>query len=165
MPKTYRITSEEAKKAREYMKKITDKKIYRRLEVIALRGEGLTNPAIVKITHFSKGYVPKIVSEFARNGFDSLLTDNRGGNNRKVTQEEEKDFLDTYKKQAERGKIITAKDMWKAFEKTFNVTIELPAFYRLLTRNNWRKVMPRSIHPKAADAETTDASKKLTQFT
>jgi DNA polymerase-1 len=34
--------------------------------------------------------------------------------------------------------------------------------YRVLERQDWRRVMPRSRHPKAADEATVEASKKLT---
>ena len=34
--------------------------------------------------------------------------------------------------------------------------------YMLLKRHNWRKIKPRSQHPKKADEETIAASQKLT---
>ena len=34
--------------------------------------------------------------------------------------------------------------------------------YMLLKRHGWRKVMPRAKHPKKADEEVIQASKKLT---
>ena len=40
------ITQEEALQARNYMKEISDEKIGRRLEVIALKGEGMRNNEI-----------------------------------------------------------------------------------------------------------------------
>ena len=33
--------------------------------------------------------------------------------------------------------------------------------YRMLKRHGWRKVMPRSKHPKKANEEAIEASKKL----
>lgn len=162
MPKSYTITQEDAAKAREYMKKTTDKKIYRRLEVIALRGEGQKNAEIVKITGFAEKYVPQIVSMFVREGFDALLQDKRSGNNRKVTAEEEQKFLNRYKEKSQQGQIITVNEMWQDFQKEFSTTITIQAFYRLLRRNKWRKIMPRARHPKSADAQTIEASKKST---
>ncbi len=37
--------------------------------------------------------------------------------------------------------------------------------YNVLHRHNWRKVMPRSQHPKKAIDEAIEASKKLTHLT
>lgn len=93
MSKSYNITQEDAAKAREYMKITTDKKAYRRLEVIALRGEGLNNAESVKITQFTNKYVPQIVSAFVKGVFEALLVDGRGGNHRSVTPEQEREFL------------------------------------------------------------------------
>ena len=50
MRKRHIRTQENALEVRKYMAEISDKKIYRRLEVIALRGEGLKNVEITKIT-------------------------------------------------------------------------------------------------------------------
>ena len=160
MTKKYTITSEQAQQARKYMKKTKDTKSYRRLEVIALRGEGMKNPEIVRVTGFAEKYVPRIVSLFTHQGFEALLSDQRGGNHRKVSSEQEKEFLASYQKQAEQGTILTVQEMWLDFQETFQVTMKLPAFYRLLHRNHWRKVKPRSRHPKAAGAEEKEASKK-----
>jgi transposase len=163
MPKTYIISPEEGKEARKYMEQISDKKIYRRLEVIALRGEGMKNKEIVSVTQFGAKYVPQIVSLFVREGFPALLTDNRGGNHRKISVSDEQKFLKGYQSKAETGHLITVKAMWLDFREEFGIDMGLTGFYTMLRRNNWRKVMPRSIHPKAADAQEIAASKKLNQ--
>jgi len=54
MPKMYEITQENAKEARKLMSEPSLKtNSYRRLEVIALRGEGMSNSEIVKVTSFA----------------------------------------------------------------------------------------------------------------
>ena len=47
------------------------------------------------------------------------------------------------------------------YEEKVGHTIGGSQIYRVLHRNNWRKVMPRSKHPKKAGDEAIEASKKL----
>ncbi|SJZ42033.1 hypothetical protein SAMN02745116_00268 [Pilibacter termitis] len=112
MTKEFKITKEQAIEARKYMKATNVKRIYRRLEVIALRGEGKKNKEVVEITGFSNKYVPQIVSMFMKEGFDKLLKDGRvGGNSRKVSKEDEEKFFEQYKEKANKGQLITAREM------------------------------------------------------
>jgi transposase len=112
MRKKHIITSTDATKARKYMSEITDKKIYRRLEVIALKGEGKKNIEIEDITKFSRQHITKLIRDFSTEGFTPLLSDGRRGNRRSVTVEDEKAFLNKYKTRAESGQVITVKEMW-----------------------------------------------------
>lgn len=48
MPKTYKISAENAIEIEEIRKTITDKKVDRRLHAVQLRGEGLTNHEIAE---------------------------------------------------------------------------------------------------------------------
>lgn len=48
MPKTYKISTENAAEIKEVRKTITDKKVDRRLYAVQLRGEGLTNDEIAQ---------------------------------------------------------------------------------------------------------------------
>ena len=59
MRRTYEITREETKKLREAMSKKENKKYYRRMLAVALRGEGKDNKEVGSIT----GYHPKRVSQ------------------------------------------------------------------------------------------------------
>jgi len=162
MPREYKITKEDALEARRLMGSVqVDKKTYRRLLVIALRGEGKKNSEIVQITGFAEKYVPRLISKFFHNGFEILLEDKRTGNNRRVSPREEQRFFNRWKNRAKKGRIITTQEMLIAFREEFNVEMTRNAFYRVLDRNNWSKTQPRKIHKKAADAKTQRASKKL----
>jgi len=165
MRKKHIITAENAIEARKYMKEISDKKIYRRLEVIALKGEGKRNVEVMEITKFSRQHTTLIIRTFTQEGFTPLLTDGRGGNHRKVNLEDEKLFLKKYEDIGTSGHVITTKELRLDYNKTFGVEMTNQGFYYLLKRHNWRKVKPRSIHPKVADAEVIEASKKLKQAT
>lgn len=132
MPKTYEITHEDAVSARNLMKsKKIDVKSYRRLEVIALRGEGKKNIEIANTTKFCKDHVSKIVSKFIHSGFENLLRDKRSGKNRKVTEWQEVKVLKGWRKKAERGEIISTKERGLSFQENYEVTITIEAFNRL----------------------------------
>ena len=166
MKKTIEITHSIGNQARQIIKGNKYPKASMRLLVIALTAEGKTVKEIAGITKFSTRQVYRIIAKCEEKGVKSLLGETRGGaNNRKVSAKEEKRFFKKYREQAKEGKIITAEDMWKDFCKTFDVTIDISAFYRLLKRNGWRKVIPELQHPKTADAKTRKASKKLSPVT
>ena len=163
MKKPLEITQENAREAREKMKeKKLDAKAYRKLLVIALKGEGKDNKEIAMATNFKISYVPKLISKFYHKGIEGLLKDERGGaNNRRVSEWQEKKFLSRWRARAEKGRIITAKEMRLDFQETYNVSITESSFHRLLNRHEWRKKQPRKRHIKSAGARIKRASKKL----
>jgi len=57
--------------------------------------------------------------------------------------------------------VIVAKDIKKAFDEKLGRDTGRGYIYMVLERNGWRKIMPRSKHPKKADDATIEASKKL----
>lgn len=63
---------------------------------------------------------------------------------------------------AEGGHIITAQDIKRAFDQRIGEDTGRGYIYMLLKRHGGRKVMPRAKHPKKADEEAIEASKKLT---
>ena len=71
-----------------------------------------------------------------------------GGNHRSLSEAE--------------GHIVTAQDIKKVFDERIGKDTGRGYIYMLLKRHGWRKVMPRAKHPKKADEEVIQASKKLT---
>jgi transposase len=143
------------------MEETKDKKVYLRMQVIAMRGEGKTNAEIAETTGYALNYISKIVTRFFHNGFAILLGDKRSGNNQKVNDWQTGKFLKKWKKRAEAGKIISTNEMRLDFQKQYNISITPQAFRRLLKRHGWRKIEPRKQHIRVADAKTIKASKKL----
>ena len=78
-----------------------------------------------------------------------------------MSLEEEAAFLEGYTKQAEQGHLIDIRDMAAAYEKKVGHRISCAQIYRVLHCHGWRKVMPRSKHPKKASEEVIETSKKL----
>ena len=164
MPKTYRISAENAAEIEEIRKTITDKKVDRRLHAVQLRGEGMTNREIAEKLDTSDKMVSQWVSAYINNGgIKALLPKERIGMHRNLSFEEEKEFLSAYTKKAEAGQIIDLNELKAAYIEKVGHSIGGSQIYRVLERQGWRKVMPRSKHPQKANDEAIDASKKLKQ--
>ena len=164
MPKTYKISAENAAEIKEVRKTITNKKVDRRLYAVQFRGEGLTNDEIAQKLDTSDKMVSQWMSAYINNGgIAALLPKERIGMHRNLSIEEEKEFLSAYTKQAEAGQIIDLNELKAAYIEKVGHSIGGSQIYRMLERHGWRKVMPRSKHPQKASDEAIEASKKLKQ--
>ena len=164
MPKTYKISAENAAEIEEIRKTNTDKKVDRRLYAVQLRGEGLTNDEIAQKLDTSDKMVSQWVSAYINNGgIAALLPKERIGMHRNLSIEEEKKFLSAYTKQAEAGQIVDLNELKAAYIEKVGHSIGGSQIYRMLERHGWRKVMPRSKHPQKASDGAIEASKKLKQ--
>lgn len=161
MPKTYQINEEQKKEIDELKNSIKDATLYKKLEVLSLRASGTRNEQIAKITGYSKSRVSALVCEYAKNGMGYFKCEHRiGGNRRNMPIEQEKEFLKQFEMLAEKGQIITIEDIYHEYLKTYK-NASKTTIYKLLKRHGWRKIMPRSRHPKKASEEAIEASKKL----
>lgn len=162
MPKTYTISKENAAEIMEVRKTIKDKQVEKRLYAVQLRGEGMTNKEIAEKLDTSDKMVSQWVSAYINNGgIEALLPKKRGGNHRNLSYEEEAEFLEEFSEQAKAGKIVDTNEIKAAYIARVGHSIGGNQIYLLLARHGWRKVMPRSKHPKKASEEAIEASKKL----
>jgi len=163
MPKTYGITEENVAEIRAAMEKEKSTNLYRRMEVVALRGEGQSNRQIAGITKFNAKYVSQLVSLYVNEGLSALGSEGRkGGNHRNISAEQEKALLEGFREEAEKGHIITPTTIKAAYDELIGKETKDTYIYVVLRRNDWRGVMPRSQHPNKASDEDIEASKKLT---
>ena len=79
-----------------------------------------------------------------------------------MSYEEESALLEPFQKEAEAGQIVEVSEIKAAYQEAVGHSIGTAQIYYVLRRHKWRKVMPRSKHPKKADEEVIEASKKLT---
>jgi len=108
----------------------------------------------------SKSLVQKIISRYNREGIQSIEIKNCGGRYHEyLTKEEEKKFLAPYWKLAEQGELTTTREIHRAYEERIGHQVHETTIYRLLERHNWRKLLPRSLHPKA-NIQAQEAFKK-----
>lgn len=164
MPRTYKVTAEQCEEIKCARKKNRDKQVEKRLYAVQLRGEGLTNAEIGKQLEASPDVVSHWVSLYIKGGEQALMSKKRGGNHRNMSYAEEADFLSGYEKRAQAGQIVEVSEIEAAYEVKVGHPIGSGQIYRVLHRHGWRKVKPRSRHPKKATPEAIDASKKLTQL-
>lgn len=161
---TYKISNEEAKEIRKKMKTTKDKNVYRRMETVALLGEGKTPMEVAEITKYNEKYVRILGCDFHKKGLEAFtIAGRKGGNHRLMDLEESDEFLKQFKEKAEKGQIITIEEIADAFnEKTGKQRKSLSTIYYFMHSHGWRKIMPRSKHPNKASDEAIEASKKLT---
>jgi transposase len=161
---TYKISDEEAKAIREKMKVTKNTTAYRRMEAVALLGEGKTPDEVSAIKKYNSRYVRNLGRSYHEKGLEAFGVDGRrGGNHRIMCEEESAEFIRQFEEQAQKGTILTVSEIAKALdEKTGKERKSLSTAYSLLHRHKWRKVMPRSKHPNKASDEAIEASKKLT---
>lgn len=79
--------------------------------------------------------------------------------------QEEEALLEPFMAQAEKGQMLDTAELEKRYEEAVGHRIGSGQIYRVLKRHDWRKVMPRSKHPRKASEEVIETSKKLRVIT
>lgn len=160
--KKYTFTEEEKEELQRYRKQNRDKKVEKRLEALMLRAEGKGNREISEKTGFHTQYITVLVSRYKANGIESITGNHYHGNRRNLSIEEERQLLEPFCQAGEAGQIISVGEIKAEYQKTVGHDIGSAQIYRVLHRHGWRKIMPRSRHPKKASEEVIATSKKLT---
>ena len=150
---------EEIKKAR---RQNHDKQIDKRLQVLELRSEGKGLGEIADLTGFHRSHVSNLIRKYFEEGLHAVSEKHYPGNRRNMSMEEEAQFLEQFRAKAEQGHMLDIHEIRDAYEKEVGHRISCAQVYRVLHRQGWRKVMPRSKHPKKASEEVIATSKKLT---
>jgi transposase len=100
-----------------------------------------------------KSTVHRIISQYNRYGSEALDKPGKGGRHDgsgHLTAAEEKEFIDSFRAKAVKGQIATAKEIKIALEKKLQQKVHISTIYRMLERQQWRKIKPRPAHPKAS---------------
>ena len=164
MSRKYEIEKEKLEEIRQERSKTNNKKEDRRLYVIELRILGYTNEEIVEKTDVNPRTIVRWIKSYIENGVQGILNKKRQGNHRNLTYEEEEKLLEEFIKQADSGQMTDVKQLKEEYIKMVGHSIGGSQIYRLLKRHGYKKVMPRSKHPKKVNQEVIEASKKLTQW-
>lgn len=159
----YQITAEQKQEIERARKNNKNKQTENRLKVLYLRAEGASYKEIIKATGYSKANIAKNIKLYFEKGLEDITSNKYGGNHRNLNYEEEEKLLQYFVKKAEQGQIVETKEIKERYEQTIGHTIGRGQIYYVLKRHGWRKIMPRSKHPKKADAEAIEASKKLSK--
>ena len=158
-----KFDSKQRSQIKHWKKKITDAKLYRKIEVIDYAAKGYTHKEISILTDFSVSRVSDLVREYVKNGIEYFTKEHRRGNSRRnLTPEQEEQLLNEYREKAIKGQVVSLTEMKMRYEEIRGKETANSTFYDFLERKEWRRVMPRGAHPKKATDEAIEASKKLT---
>ena len=131
------------------------------MKALELRAKGAKAKEVAKATGFHAAYVTQLVAKYRENGLDAISGNHYGGNHRNMSVEEAS-ILAPFKERAEKGELVEISEIAKAYQSAVEHPVSRGQIYSVLHRHGWRKVMPRSKHPKKASDEEIAASKKLT---
>ncbi len=163
MGKAYIFTQEqyeEVKAAEEQEKNAT---LSKKLQAVRLRIEGYKGKEVARITNYSESRITALVGIYVNEGLSYFLQENRkGGNHRNLSVNEEVEILRAFEEAADEGQVLSVHDIEVVYRDKVGHDIGSGQIYRVMARHHWRKVKPRSRHPKKASDEVIEASKKLT---
>lgn len=165
MPKRTVITEIQVREIENTRNKNKDKNVERRLKVLLMHAAGKKRKEISSVTEYCEKQISNIVVLYVTIGLSAITENHYHGNHRNMSFEKEAEMLAEFYEEAEKGKVIEISKIKKAYEEKTGKSLEKSKgqIYRVLDRHNWRKVMPRSKHPKKASDEEIASSKKLTQ--
>ncbi|MGU7878204.1 winged helix-turn-helix domain-containing protein, partial [Streptococcus suis] len=150
-----KLTIEQTKELKTYLKDKTYSPFHRRLQVILFRAEGLSYKEITNLIGYSKYTIWSLQRKYELEGISALVRETRGGRNRQyLTLQEEEAFLKEQLTASLNGEFVTINSLYEAYQKRVGHPTTKEGFYAILKRHGWRKVTPRPEHPKKADAET-----------
>ena len=116
---------------------------------------------IASLTGLAESTVRRLHSGFLRFGMEIFDLSGRGGRRRQImTPDEETAFLKPFIEAGDAGGILEVRNIHEALCERAGRPVHRPAVYKLLRRHGWRKIAPRSRHPKA-DRGAQAAFKKL----
>ena len=159
----YRYSEADLEKIVTERKKNKDKRAEKRLHALELRAKGKSAEEVSAATGFHKAYISQLTAKYRNGGIEAISGNHYGGNHRNMSAEEEAAFLEPYQVEAEKGQIVEVSKIKAEYEEAVGHSIGGSQIYYVLERNGWRKVMPRSKHPKKASEEVIETSKKLKQ--
>ena len=158
----YKFGEEEIKETEQARKKNKDKRAEARLKALELRAKGADAKQVSRATGFHASSVSRLVAKYRNHGLEAISGNHYGGNHRNMSVEEEAAILASFKERAEKGELVEVSEIAKAYQAAVDHPVSNGQIYFVLHRHGWRKVMPRSKHPRKASDEEIAASKKLT---
>ena len=162
MASRYNFSDEEIKAIEQARKGNKDKRAEARLKALELRAKGASAEDAAAAVGFHAAYISQLVAKYRDHGLEAISGNHYGGNRRNMSVEEEAAILAPFKERAEKGELVEVSEIAKAYQAAVDHPVSNGQIYIVLHRHGWRKVMPRSKHPRKASEEEIAASKKLT---
>ena len=101
-----------------------------------------------------------LAAKYKKGGIEAISGNHYGGNRRNMSVEDEAEILAPFRERAEKGELVEIREIKAAYQAAVDHPISDSQIYFVLHRHGWRKIMPRSKHPKKASDEEIAASKK-----
>ena len=159
MAKSYEISQSQLLEIEAARKKNRNKNVERRLYVLVMSAEGKSLEEISEKTGYHISTASKLIARYMRDGISAIAENHYKGNRRNMSFEEEAAILAPFIERAERGEMVDIKEIAAAYQKAVPHKVSDTQIYYVLHRHGWRKIMPRSRHPKKASKEAIEASK------
>ena len=159
----FQVSREEYEEIKAAEKQTRDKNISRRLKILMMRYEGKKVAEIASATGMRINSISQLCRRYREQGLKVFCKNKYTSHHHALTYAQEKEILEQFEQAAAAGQEVTAQDIKKAFDEIRGKDTGRGYIYMLLKRHGWRKVMPRSKHPKAASEEACEASKKLSK--
>ncbi len=154
MKMKHRYSEEDQEIIKAARKVNRDKQMERRLEAIELQAAGKKAKEISEITGYHPAYISQLMAKYRDGGIEAITRNHHGGNRRNMSFAEEAELLEPFRQRTSQGQRIKVSEIKAVYEKTVGHAIGGSQIYYVLRRHGWRKVMPRSKHPKKASDET-----------
>ena len=161
--KMIKISEQEYERIKEAVKKNKNKRVDKKLQVLIMRHENKGNEEISARTGYNARYITTLMGQYKKQGLEEFMRNKYTSHNHALTEEQEQAILAEFEEAAEAGQAVTAQEIKARFDEVRGKDTGRGYIYMLLKRHGWRKVSPRSRHPKAADEEACEASKKLSK--
>ena len=161
MASKYLFSKEEIAAIEKVRKENKDKRAELRLKALELRAKGATAQEVADQTGFYPTTITRLVAKYRKGGIEAISGNHYGGNHRNMSVEEEAAILSPFRERAKKGELVEIKEIKAAYQAAVDHPISDSQIYFVLHRHGWRKIMPRSRHPKKASDEEIAASKKL----
>ena len=136
-----------------------DKRAEARLKALELRAKGADAKQVSRATGFHASSVSRLVAKYRDHSLEAVSSNHYGGNHRNMSVEEEAAILAPFKERAEKGELVEVSEIAKAYQAAVDHPVSNGQIYFVLHRHGWRKIMPRSKHPRKASDEEIAASK------
>ncbi len=115
---------------------------------------------IARHTGVSVSTVHNLVSVYNRFGPEAVEAPKESKRRRcYFSKTEEAEFLAPFLDEASAGQICVAGRIRQALEDYLGHAVHHSTVYRMLERNEWRKVVPRPVHPQAREQAQSDFKK------
>jgi len=149
-----------------WIREATNQKDYQKRLVIWLTATGHFHAhQIAHMLGVSKQAVWLWIMQYNKQGPEGLRRQGRGGRRWSfLTSDEENHLLTSIVEESVKGKITGAKQLLAKIQQLTGKTVSLAYVYKLLKRNNWRKLTPRPRHIKADVVKQEDFKKNFPPF-